>query len=131
MLRTGICGLVVHSSHVVNPFFRGREDTFVKHGYASRSRFSTLFLWAPLAVAQLADLIAFADVMIVPDVLIEMILAFEAILSSILLAVLAGETLSVLLMGSLMSPVCVQSGKALLAVVVLADERGMTCGISV
>jgi len=72
-------------------------------------------------------LFVFADVMIIPNVLSEMIFAFEGALSSILLAIFAWETLRVLSMGPLMPLVCVQSRELLLAVLVFADERSMAC----
>ena len=72
-----------------------------------------------------------ADVMIIPNVLSEVVFAFEGSLSSILLAILAWETLSVLSMGPLMPLVCVQSGELLLTAIMLASERSMACARSV
>ena len=70
--------------------------------------------------------VIFTDVVIVANVLGEMVFAFEAILSSVFLAVFARETSGVLLVSSLMSVVCVHSGESLLAAFLLADESCVT-----
>jgi len=130
-LWAGVFGFFVHSAHVFDPVLGSRESTLLPAVYASRSRFGTLFLWAPFAVALVSNLFVFADVMIVPNVLSEMISALEPVLSLIFLAIIAWETLSVLSMGPLMPLVCVHSGELLLAAVMLAGERSMACARSV
>jgi hypothetical protein len=69
--------------------------------------------------------VIFTDVVVVPNMLGEMVFAFEAILSSVFLAVFARETSGVLLMSSLMSRICIRSEESLLAVLLLADESSV------
>lgn len=65
--------------------------------------FGTIFPWTPLAaVILLFSFLSVVDVMIVPNVLSEVIPAFEPIRSSILPAVFAWKTLSILSVSALM-----------------------------
>jgi hypothetical protein len=70
--------------------------------------------------------VIFTDVVIVANVLGEMVFAFEAILSSVFLAVFARETFGVLLMTYLVSWICVQSGESFFAIFLLAQESSVT-----
>jgi hypothetical protein len=66
------------------------------------------------------------DVMIVPNMLSEVILAFESIRSSILPAVFAWKALSILSVSELMPLVRIQPTEHLLTTLMLAYQRGMT-----
>jgi hypothetical protein len=122
-LRAWEFGLVVNSAHVLDVFCRLQKYMQLSALFRGIEVVGTPYLWAPTAPPRNARQgIVFANVMIIPDVLREVIFAFETMRSPILLTVFAGKAFGVISMFSLMSLIRVRPREFLLATILLTDK---------